>query len=323
MVRLGARICLILAMAILWAGSAAAHELEIVIKDRAKVSGTHTYLKDIASFYPQDHPMVGTIGQVKVCASPSPGETRTLTHSYLINKLQAALPAEARIKVRIPEAMALTRSARIMSRPRLKRIFIDYVRAHSPWKFNEMTIEEVSTPKLVHLPEGKLTWSVKKRGRSQWSGLVSLVITFKVDGRAIKKVPLSGRIKVLQRVVKASRNLPKGHILSEADLVESTEMTHYPAQEIPVGSEAILGMMLTRPIRGGQIITKAMVKSPPLVRKGERVLITAENRAIKVTTLGKVLEDGALGEQVRVVNITSGKQLFATVAGKGRVAVSF
>ncbi|MBW1863855.1 MAG: flagella basal body P-ring formation protein FlgA [Deltaproteobacteria bacterium] len=59
------------------------------------------------------------------------------------------------------------------------------------------------------------------------------------------------------------------------------------------------------------------------MRKGKRVLIKAENGLIRVTTLGKTLEDGRAGDEVRVINISSGKEIFATVKGPGLVLVSF
>jgi flagella basal body P-ring formation protein FlgA len=66
-----------------------------------------------------------------------------------------------------------------------------------------------------------------------------------------------------------------------------------------------------------------MLEDPPLVEKGKRVLIRAENELIRVTTLGKVLEEGRAGDQIQVMNIGSGKVVLATVVGPGTVEVVF
>jgi flagella basal body P-ring formation protein FlgA len=66
-----------------------------------------------------------------------------------------------------------------------------------------------------------------------------------------------------------------------------------------------------------------MVEWPPMVQKGDRVIIKAENKLIKITALGKVLEDGRAGDQVKVMNISSGKEIWATVIGPGKVSVTF
>jgi flagella basal body P-ring formation protein FlgA len=53
------------------------------------------------------------------------------------------------------------------------------------------------------------------------------------------------------------------------------------------------------------------------------VLVRAGTDLISVTTNGKVMEDGRLGEEVRVLNMSSGKEIFATVKGPGQVEVIF
>jgi flagella basal body P-ring formation protein FlgA len=60
-----------------------------------------------------------------------------------------------------------------------------------------------------------------------------------------------------------------------------------------------------------------------MVTKGSQVIICAENDAIKITTHGKVLEDGRAGDQIRVMNTSSGKEIYAEVKGPGLVEVTF
>ena len=60
-----------------------------------------------------------------------------------------------------------------------------------------------------------------------------------------------------------------------------------------------------------------------MVKKGKRVIIKAMNQSMQLSTLGKVLEDGKAGDQVKVMNISSGREILATVEGPGIVQVFF
>jgi flagella basal body P-ring formation protein FlgA len=85
----------------------------------------------------------------------------------------------------------------------------------------------------------------------------------------------------------------------------------------------IIGMRPVSGIQAGQQITSRMIETPPVVEKGNRVTIRAENHEIKLVTLGHVLEDGRAGDQIRVKNVGSGKEIIATVVGPGVVEVYF
>ena len=85
----------------------------------------------------------------------------------------------------------------------------------------------------------------------------------------------------------------------------------------------VVGKRSVRNIQAGQVITNSMIENPPMIKKGNRVLIRAESPEILITTQGKVLEDGCFGDQVRVENISSGKEIFAVVSGPGLVEINF
>jgi flagella basal body P-ring formation protein FlgA len=87
--------------------------------------------------------------------------------------------------------------------------------------------------------------------------------------------------------------------------------------------EEAVGKKAVRSIQAGQSITSQMVEDPPAVKKGSRVLVRARTDLISVTTQGKVMEDGRLGDEVRVLNLSSGKEIFATVKSPGQVEVIF
>lgn len=70
-----------------------------------------------------------------------------------------------------------------------------------------------------------------------------------------------------------------------------------------------------RPLSAGDIV------QPMLVKKGDMVTVTLQSGAIHLTTQAKALENGAAGELVKVMNMSSRQVLDAEVTGQQRVTI--
>jgi flagella basal body P-ring formation protein FlgA len=97
--------------------------------------------------------------------------------------------------------------------------------------------------------------------------------------------------------------------------------------ELPVGvmtdADDIIGKRARRNIDAGDILRPDLIEMPPLVKRGDMVVIVAESRGIKVTATGEVKSDGLRGERVKVVNLDSNKHFTARVVDKQTVSVEF
>ncbi|MCC5869993.1 MAG: flagellar basal body P-ring formation protein FlgA [Gammaproteobacteria bacterium] len=83
--------------------------------------------------------------------------------------------------------------------------------------------------------------------------------------------------------------------------------------------EEAVGMMLRRPLRPGQVITREALEPPRLVRRGQRVAVIAGVGGIAVRSEGEALSDAAAGERVRVRNLRSRQIIEGLVDDRGQV----
>lgn len=311
-------ICVCLTASQVLAGGA----IRIAVKERATVRGEKVLLGDIARFQPADGERVRRMKRLEVASSPPPGRTATLSDRFLMYRLYAELKREEGIKVKIPKQLLVERECVTIGVGQQKRIFRQYVLEHASWPPEKIHFERIRVAYPIRLPSGRVDWEVKGPARVR-AGDLSVVVVFRVDGVPQRKISLSGRISVDQCVVKAARALRAGTVLTAEDLFTVTERRIRPAGNVFGSSEGLMGMRITRGLRAGEPVTKQMVEPVPLVLKGRRVLIKAENEQIRITTFGKALQDGARGDQIRVVNLSSGKEIHATVKGPGQVEVFF
>ncbi len=297
--------------------------LEIKVKNEITVQGDQVYLGDIASFRPADDERVPRLRRVEVVTAPAPDNAFSLKRRFLTYKLTAEIGEQEDIHLKVPPALRVHRAAQFVSRNQLEEIFRGFVLEDSPWSPDKVRFERIQAPHGIALPEGKLSWKIVGRGSRRHSGNIPAVIYFYVDGKEIRKISVSGKVNILQAIVRAAGKIRSGEIIGHEDVVLAEDAHHKSYEDVFSSTEAVVGKKARRNIRSGQPITRRMIEDPPTVKKGNRVVLKAENALIKVTALGRVLQDGRVGDQVRVLNTTSGKELLAVVEGPGVVSVSF
>ena len=132
-------------------------------------------------------------------------------------------------------------------------------------------------------------------------------------------VPAS--VRVFEKIIVTNRVLTRGEIVNKNDLafaeMDVATLGGGYIQDI----ESVLGKQLKSSLGKGVAVTPRVLEAPRLVRRGERVTITARADGIDVRMAGKALMDGTAGERIRVRNINSDRVIEATVASPGMVEV--
>ncbi len=319
----GSAVLIILALFLAIGETAWAGGLQVLIKQKATVERDSITLGDIASFTPQEDDRVAALRELEVASAPPPGRDLTLNSRFLIYRLSAVMGGDPEIRVKIPRNLLVHRDGQLVSVKKVTKIYRDYVFSHAPWPREAMTVDKVKVQGPVTLPQGRLAWKTGERTHGDFVGETSLVITFTVNGKVYRKVPVRGRIRVKRKVIRTAKKIEKGELIEKKDLLGISESTERISKDDITSLDQVIGKRATTTIQSGRVIKLRMVEVPPAVKKGDRVVIKAENGTIEITALGRVLEDARSGEQVRVINVSSGKELFATVVGHGQVAVAF
>jgi len=296
--------------------------LEITVKQSATVKGELIRLGDIAQFDPADDSRVSKLSLIEISSAPIPGADSTINKNLLIYKINPFISGNKDILIRIPESLVIHRSAQIISAERLQEIFTGYIKDRSECPEGQIRFEDINTPGSIALPEGSLAWEVQGKS-SDLIGNISLTIEFRIDDRFVKKVPVSGKVSISRETIKAGRRIERGQIISADDITLANENSLQIRKDSIINKEDIIGKRAIRTIQADQTILSGMLENAPLVKKGDKVIIKAENTEFKITTSGEALQDGRTGDQVQVLNLQSGGKLFATVRGPGLVEIFF
>jgi len=210
-----------------------------------------------------------------------------------------------------------------VSEEQIRQIVTGFVKTSGIWGDAEVNVAELTISADRTLPKGRATYRVLPPRHMRSLATVPLSIVFDVDGRFQKTIRATVRVAALAPVVVAARPIGRLKPISNEDL----KMEKMNLAELPTGTmtdaDDIIGKRARRNIDAGDILRPDLIEMPPLVKRGDMVVIVAESEGIKVTATGEVKSDGLRGEQVKVVNLDSNKRFSARVVDKKTVMVDF
>ncbi len=111
-------------------------------------------------------------------------------------------------------------------------------------------------------------------------------------------------------IVKAAQNLRAGTVLSAADLITDSDN--------PAALSMFIGMEVKRSIYTGKPLSLNDVGAPTAVERNAIVMLEFVRGPLVITTEGRALDSGALGERVRIMNLTSKVILSAVITGPNK-----
>lgn len=108
--------------------------------------------------------------------------------------------------------------------------------------------------------------------------------------------------------------IERGEIIRRSDVELRPHAGALPKQAV-ASLDAIVGKEAVQGIRADSLLQANQVRSPLVVRRGERVAVRARTGGISVRTYALAQQDGALGDLVTVQSLEGKEQYAARVSG--------
>ncbi|MEZ5669603.1 MAG: flagellar basal body P-ring formation chaperone FlgA [Alphaproteobacteria bacterium] len=131
----------------------------------------------------------------------------------------------------------------------------------------------------------------------------------------------SGRLRSVVLAPVLVRPLARNDVIGAADVQWMEVDADRMPSNVLLDAERLVGQTARRALSPNQPITEADVTPPVAVRRGEIVTMVLETGSLTLTAQARALEDGVVGEAIRVVNTQSSRTVDATVEAPGVVRV--
>lgn len=219
-------------------------------------------------------------------------------------------------------AFGSTTSAQTIDRQEMEQIVRDFLAAESELLPNvELRCQSLVLPPPYAVPQGRIDHQVIP-AKPEVVGSRRLTLVTRVDGRTVSNQSVRIELEALADVAVVTSALRRGDMLQDKDI----ELRYLDISKLkePIFDRAeIVGKRLKRSVRLGDPLQMHQIEFPPLIKRGEHVLIQAQSRGLSLSAAGEAREDGYSGEAIKVMNSNSRKEVLCQVVAPGLVKVEF
>ena len=135
------------------------------------------------------------------------------------------------------------------------------------------------------------------------------------------KLNLNGVLEEVRIIPVFNTSIMPGEIIRARDL----SWVKYPAKRLNgrviMSSQQLVGMTVRRPAKTDKPINNNDISAPIAVAKGDAVTMTVRTRAMLLSAGGKALENGGIGDTIRVINSKTRLTVDAKIVRPGQVEI--
>lgn len=127
------------------------------------------------------------------------------------------------------------------------------------------------------------------------------------------------KVASFSQVLTTNAPLRRGHLISAKDVSLQTRDSSSLNRAYLSDPVDAIGKVLQKNLARSALITNAVLAEPHIINKGQQVDLQAGSRGLQVSVTAIALSDGAVGEKIRVKNLSSSKIVEGTILASGTV----
>ncbi len=116
-----------------------------------------------------------------------------------------------------------------------------------------------------------------------------------------------------------NRTIERGEQISPADFSVETRAAGLARGATNVADA--IGMEAARRLPAGTVVRPGDVVRPQIIHRGDQVIVALRSGSLSITTAGRALSAGGIGDPVRVVSLATNHTLDAVVESSGHVRI--
>ena len=263
----------------------------------------------------QDDEAVILLKKISVGVSPKAGESVTLEGSTVLERLRDEGVRLDSIRYSLPRNITVTRAFREVKLDELERALASFLSKGE----KQVDVKQLVVDRPIRVPTDSLGLEVVALQATR-PGHIG--IDYKsVAGSDEVRFQLKAFADEWRLMPVASRPLVKGATVTANDVhlvkVNGTSVGRDSIENLG----DIVGRNLTKDIGQGEMFKASVVTVPAVVTAGSRVIVVFRQSRLEVTASGIALENGGMGQDIRVRNESSKKVIVGKVTDPGLVTV--
>ena len=205
----------------------------------------------------------------------------------------------------------------------IKQAVRSHIEENAPWPKDRVRVEYLAAIPEAVLTVGASSCQVRSRAGESYIGRTAFTVRFSRGDTFVREETIRVRIEVLTDVVVTTGGIARDALIDQGDVTVKKKWLDTVTSGVVTDLAEVVGKKAAMRINAGTEITRNMLRSVPVVKKGEVVRIVLESGPMTISAVGLCQEDGGQGDLIRVENTSSRKVIFARVTGRSTVKVDF
>jgi flagellar basal body P-ring formation protein FlgA len=302
----------------IWASRA--HGSYIVqLRSQASIKGSMPVLGDIADLRGDDETLLAQLARTPLGTIT---DARLLSRAEIVSLIRNVAANPGDVIVTGAEFTKVFAETRAPEAAEIAAVVKSYLASVTRWREEEIEVKSIDNLKAILLPEGELQLRVISRGVPASFRSTVFSVEAIQDGKPPHVFWVKADVHVRAQVVQVARPVAFRSVLKADDLREQTcEIDDPRAAYFRTAAEAV-GKIAKRALGKGELLSQSSLEQPGLVRSGETVRLVLESGGLHMTVLARALQNGKLGDPIKVRNIDSDRVITAVITGRGEVRVA-
>ncbi len=289
---------------------------EVTIKDNCLSLGQVSIIRGKES-------LVAKANEIELGRISTPGQKITIDRAMVLSRLVCnGIPA-SKITLTGAEKITVQKQEQSISSSEFVKLASSFLEKYPPCtsvcEFNPIRI-----PKdfIISGESKDIEFSPRLAlNRVKDQGIVEIAVLSKGKNIGVRKVIFG--LKYNRRQAVAKVNIPAGAVISSENIKIVKTTSKYPE---PADWKPPYGLITKRQIPANTALRPHMlgpVKSPIIAKRNQKVVIRIERPGFLITAIGKAMQDGRVGEYIKVRNEDSQRIILARINEDGSVEPVF
>jgi|GEM_PF-152392 len=162
---------------------------------------------------------------------------------------------------------------------------------------------------------------VETLNHDERSGRFVAVVAAPAGDPEAQRLTVTGRAVEAMEIPVLNRRVDAGDVIDTNDIEWIRTRADRMDRNIVTNISEIVGYQARRPLNAGEGVRGTDIEPKVMIEKGALVSMILSTPQMTLTALGKAMEDGSMGEVIRVRNSISNRTISARVTGPDRVSV--
>lgn len=326
---------LILLAVLGWIGDSAADasielrdgQVQIALRSDSAVASSQVMLGDVAVLHTRELSAIQRLVSLPLGRAPAVGTESVLARPAIERWIRSQFGmTREQLVWSGPEEAHVRTLAQELPAAQLQRLAEAALRDWLGQRTSRYELQAVAPPRDLKLPAGLVELHVRPFPANAEPAQRTVVwVDVLVNASLVRAVPVSFRLDAFRDAWVAPAGLASGVNLAPS-MVEKRELklTGRPQREdFPVAQSQdgpiFKGWHTTKPVEAGEPITLRNVGPAALVARGEWVLLRLNSGLVQLERRAQVMQDGKLGQVVKVRSSNGLEPISARVMGAGQV----